>query len=143
MFTSLANAFDFLGYSQLGQKLIEVYYKEFHNQKDSYVTINDVLNVTKHNKYHLESEHKFQFEITKVKQPNVMTLLPPEPIEIDVIYHCVLTNHHSITICNGLIFDPVLQNSMILNEKNLRISSQSNSLELTSRIIVKAYKYTT
>ena len=127
LFTSLVAAFDFLGYSQLGQKLIEVYYKDFHNQMDSYVSINDVLKVTKHNKYHHESEHKFQFWITKVKPPNALTLLTPEPIEIDVIHHCVLTNHHSITICNGLIFDPVLRNSMILNEKNLRISSQSNS----------------
>ena len=143
LFTSLANALDFLGYSQLGQKLVEVYYKEFHNQKSSYFSINDVLRVTKYNKYRNKSEHRFQFLVSKVKKPNALTLLPPEPIEIDVIYHCVLSNHHSIAICNGLIFDPILQNSMILNEKNLRISSQSNTSEVTSRIILKAYKYST
>ena len=141
LFTSLANALDYLGYTDLGQKLVEVYYGNFHNTDDSNVSMNDVINTTKFNKFRNKSERKFQFPVKKWRKPNAMRLLPPEPIEIDVIYHCVLNNHHSIAVCNGLIFDPVLQNSIILNEKNLRISSQCNETEETSNIIRQAYKY--
>ena len=141
LFTSLANALDYLGYTDLGQKLVEVYYANFHKADDSNVSMNDVINTTKFNKFRNKSERKFQFPVKKWKKPNAVKILPPEPIEIDVIYHCVLTNHHSIAVCNGLIFDPVLRNSIILNEKNLRISSQSNETEETSSIITQAYQY--
>ena len=142
LFTSLANALDFLGHPKLGHKLVQVYYSKFHNQKDSYVTMNDVLKVTKDNAFHSRNEEKFKFVITKVKKPNAVDLLPPAPIEIDIIYHCILSNHHSIAISNGFIFDPVLPNSLMFNEINLRKCAQVCTHELTSQIILRAYKYT-
>ena len=142
LFTSLANAMVFLGHNELGQKLVEVYYEQFHKKEEYHVTINDVLEVTKDGKYHNPFEPKFRFNITRIKKPNPIDLIPPAPIEIDVIYHCILSNHHAIAICNGLIFDPVLSNSVILNEQNLRICAQVSSFELTSHIIIRAYKYT-
>ena len=142
LFTSLANALDYLGYPKLGHKLVQVYYTKFHNQTDSYVSMNDVIKVTKDNAYHIQDETKFKFVISKVKKTNALELLPPAPIEIDSIYHCVLSNHHCIAICNGFIFDPVLPKGLVLNETNLRKCAQLNPEELSSQMIIRAYKYT-
>ena len=77
-----------------------------------------------------------------MKKPNAVDLLPLAPIEIDIIYHCIISNHHSVAICNGFIFDPVLPNTLRLNENNLRKCAEVRSHELTSQIILRAYKYT-
>ena len=141
LFTSLANALVYIRQEKLGQKLIEIYYNEFRNQNKSYVTMNDVLNVTSLNGYHSKFESKFRFEIKKVKQPNAMNLLPPTILEENNIFHCILSNHHSIAICNNLIFDPSLSHSILRNEANLRSCAEANKDESTSNIILKAYEY--
>ena len=78
----------------------------------------------------------------KSKKTNALELLPPAPIEIDSIYHCVLANHHCIAICNGFIFDPILTKGLFLNETHLRKCAQLNPEELSSQMIIRAYKYT-
>ena len=141
LFSSLANAIDYIGKPKLGLKLVQTYYQNFYNQDSQYVTMNDVLQATQRNAFHNKLEPKFKFTIKKVARPNVLDLLPPNHLEKGIIYHCVLTNHHSIAICNHLIFDPGLTHSILFNEANIRICAEVNSHEKTSELILKAYKY--
>ena len=141
LFSSLANAIDYLGNPKISFKLIEIYYNEFHNNKNPHVTMKDVLRATTRNHYHKKFESKFKFKVTKVKRPNALDFIHPNKMPENIIYHCVLTNHHSIAICNGLIFDPSLSHSFLLNETNLRSCAEVNEHEKTSEIIVQLYKY--
>ena len=141
LFTSLANAMSFIGHNQLAQKLVEVYYDNFNRSNKGYVTLKDVLDVTKSNKYHNKGEYKFKFNIIKIKKPNAVYLLPPNKLEKNSIYHCVLSNHHAIALCNDKIFDPSLQTNILLNEHNLRSCAQVNNDDLTSSILINVYKY--
>ena len=139
LFTSLANAFVFVGFEVFGQKLIEVYYNHFKNKGTNYVTMNDVLKVTNDNAYHCKYEKKFKFQITKEKHPNAVNFLNMK--DDGCIYHCVLSNHHAIAICNNFIFDPVLKHGILLKEKYLRLCAEVTQYESTSSIIHKCYKY--
>ena len=139
LFTSLANAFVFIGMEVYGQKLIEVYYMHFKKNGIKYVTIKDVLKVTNENAYHEKFEKKFKFEITKMKRPNATRFLHLK--DDGCIYHCILSNHHAVAICNNFIFDPVLKHSILLKEEYLRLCAQVTQHEETSSIIRTCYKY--
>ena len=122
-----------------GQKLIQVYYTHFKNNGIKYVTIQDVLKVTNANAYHEKFERKFKFQITKVTRPNAANFLRSK--DDGCIYHCILSNHHAVAICNKLIFDLVLKHSILLKEENLRLCAQVTPYEDTSSIICTCYKY--
>ena len=141
LFSSLAIAVDYIGKPKLGLKLIETYYQNFYNQDSHYVTMNDVLQATQRNAFHKKFEPKFKFSIKKVAKPNIINLLPPNDMEKDIIYHCILTNHHAVAICNNLIFDPGLTHSICFNETNIRICAEVNTHEKTSELVLKAYIY--
>ena len=101
--------------------------------------MNDVLKVTNDNAYHCKYEKKFKFQITKEKHPNAVNFLNMK--DDGCIYHCVLSNHHAIAICNNFIFDPVLKHGILLKEKYLRLCAEVTQYESTSSIIHKCYKY--
>ena len=130
----------FLGHNIHGQKLVEVYYEKFQKSNEGYVTMKDVLDVTKGNKYHNKGKYKFKFKIVKTKKPNAADLLPPNKLEYNCIYHCVLSNHHAIALCNGKIFDLSLPTNILFNVGNLRSCTQVNNYKLTSSILINIYK---
>ena len=146
LFLSLANTFDILGEQQLSLKLVQVFSDYFNARKDhNKPSMKDILLITKSNKYHLPGERKFKFVIQKIKYPiNSLDILESDKMNRDIIYHCVLTNTHSICLAGTMIIDPVCKFTLPREEKYLRLCAEltEDSFDETKNLIYQCYKYT-
>ena len=146
LFISLANALHLLEEDQLALKLVKVYNEFFHSSKQSNKpSMKDILMITKSNQYHKEGERRFKFLIQKTKHPiNALDILESDKSNPDIIYHCVLTNLHSICLVGTMIIDPVFAFTLPRNEQYLRFCAELNdeSFDQTKDLIYQCYKYT-
>ena len=136
---SLASALVYLKMEDFADRVMRSYKKfrlEYPNVK---YQIEDLLDVTKHNIGRMTYERKMKFNIQKVATYDAHKLLLSK--EVNVLYHCVLTNNHSVVLLNGWIFDPTMERAVPRDEKHLRFCAQSDELEITKSIIFYAYKY--
>lgn len=145
LFLSLANALHLSGEEQLAFKIVQVS-SNFFGSKEvcDKPLMRDILFTTKSNGYHEEGERRFKFQINKTKHPvNALEILQNDMFHQDIIYHCVLTNSHSICFVGSMIVDPVFPYTLPRNEKYLRLCAELNkeSLEKSEDLIVQCYKY--
>ena len=145
LFLSLANALHVSGEEQLAYKIVQVSSK-FFGSKEVYdkPLMKDILFITKSNGHHEEGERRFKFQINKMKHPvNALEILETDVAHQDIIYHCVLTNSHSICFVGSMIIDPVFACALPRNERYFRMCAELNekSLEKSEDSIVQCYKY--
>ena len=136
---SLASAFINLNMDDFAERIMRLYKKFRMKYPNINYQIQDLLDVTKHNLGRTTHERKMKFNIQKVKTQDAHKLLLSR--EVKVLYHCVLTNNHSVVLLNEWIFDPTMERAVPRDEKHLRFCAQSDELEITKSIIFYAYKY--
>lgn len=146
LFLPLANALHILGEPHLSLKLTQVFSDFFHSRNNNKKpSMKDILMITKSNKYHVEGERRFKFLIQRMKHPiNAVEILESNRTNPDIIYHCVLTNSHSICLVGTMIIDPVFKFTLPRSEKYLQLSAglTGHSFDQTKDIIYQCYKYT-
>ena len=136
---SLASALAFLDRNVLAKRIMRNYREFVAENKSKAFDMNEVLQLTKHNRGRLPGERRFRFDVKKITVTNTIELLKKS--ETNCFYHCVLMNNHAVVIIDKWIFDPTLQNALPRNEQHLRYSAQSEPLEDINNVIFLCYQY--
>ena len=136
---SIASALVYANEEIVACRIMRYYENFIKNNTNKAFSMNDVLNITLHNKGRQKNEKRLKWNIQKVKQPNTLQLINER--EHYVLYHCELINHHSVVLYQGWIFDPSVSNALPRDETHIRYSAESYSYEESQCIISLCYKY--
>ena len=102
-------------------------------------SMDDILSVLT-NKHRRKGEERLKFFIKKVKVISTVQILNDSDNE--KIYHCLLENHHAITMYRQWIFDPIFPFCLSRTEHYLRLCAEMEPEQHSSMAIYKAYYYT-
>ena len=92
------------------------------------------------NKHRRKGEQRLKKFIKKVKVINTQQIL--NDADNEKIYHCLLENHHAVTLYKQWIFDPIFPFCLRRNEHYLRLCAEMEPQQDSSMAIYKAYYYT-
>lgn len=136
---SLASVLSFIHEDEVAARIMN-HYREFTGEfPEKTFNMNDILDITNHNRDRKKGQKRWKCNIQKLKNVNATQLL--EDHSTESIFHCILANNHAVALYDVWIFDPTLQNALPRDEKHLRYSAQSDAFEDTDKIVIFCYKY--
>ena len=136
LFCSVASAFDLLENPVVAQKIMSVYYEKSKEEK-FFPDHLDIINILR-NKY--REEYEISLKVT-MKKRNYVTIEGLLDDEDDQVILLVLSNRHAIALIKNYIIDPAFSHALPRTETSLRLSAEIETKGTTTRIIKKAYSF--
>ena len=138
LYCSIASAFHILKEPQVAQKIMAVYHEK-SKEKDFFPDHLQILQI-------FRNKHREKFEMAikvVLKKRNYVTIEALLEDDVDQIILLVLGNRHAIALIKNYIIDPAFSHALPRTETSLRLSAEVETKGTTTKIIKKAYSFST